>query len=373
MKTWESRVRQQFDAAQVQTRIALRDALPAFLITLSQVLLPAHPADDVCETSDVCREHGEERANLAEYSLEEVMGEYRTFREVIFELLEAEKMLLPQSRNIILDSIQNGMKSAASEFVKIHRLQDLKTVQTLENERDLRETFVQTLTHDLRNPLTAAKMSAQLILRKAEHSDFIHKQASRVIQNVDRADEMIRDLLDANRIRAGQPLPLQLAECDLQEVLVGTLDDLTTLFGNRFVLESPPSLTGCWDCASLQRVIENLCNNAIKYGDKREPIRVTLSEKKNSKVELLVNNQGAPISSEDQTKLWQAFHRTESAQQSGLKGWGIGLTVVKGLVEAHGGTVDLESTLENGTTFSVSLPRDSRLFQSIDAYTEPKP
>lgn len=226
-------------------------------------------------------------------------------------------------------------------------------------ERDLREQFVSALSHDLRTPLTAAKMSAQLIPRQANLPDKVYSLAARVKQNIDRADQMITDLLDASRIRAGQGLPIVVAPCELREVVAGTLEDLSTVHGERFSLRGEGPIHGHWDADALRRLTENLCNNAIKYGEPTGRVTVTLSQNGDG-VELAVHNRGRPIPEAEQARLFQHFGRAKSAEASGKKGWGIGLTLVKGVAEAHGGSVQVESTPEHGTTFRVRLPRHAR-------------
>lgn len=111
-----------------------------------------------------------------------------------------------------------------------------KAVADLEEERDLRERFVSMLTHDLRSPLQEAKMSAHLIQRKVSDSDVAQLFAGRIIENITRADDMIRNLLDASRVKAGEQLAIDIERCDLNEVAADTLAHLTTLHGDRFVL-----------------------------------------------------------------------------------------------------------------------------------------
>jgi signal transduction histidine kinase len=103
-------------------------------------------------------------------------------------------------------------------------------------------------------------------------------------------------------------------------------------------------------------VIENLCDNAIKYGDAREPITVSLSQDKSS-IHLAVHNSGKALSADEQAKIFRPFLRTASAQKGNQLGWGIGLTFVRDVAEAHGGTVEVRSTGSEGTTFTVSIPR----------------
>jgi len=241
--------------------------------------------------------------------------------------------------------------------------QEREAVETalnqLQLERELRERFVSSLSHDLRTPLTAAKMSAQLIPRQAHLPDKVYSLAAKVKHNIDRADQMITDLLDANRIRAGQGLPVELAPCDLHRVVVDTLENLATVHGERFDLRGEELIQGNWDAGALRRLVENLCNNAIKYGDPTSRVTVSLRQE-GDEAELCVHNWGNPIPAAEQECLFQYFTRTKSAEASGKRGWGIGLTLVKGVAEAHGGSVQVESSQEKGTLFRVRLPRHVR-------------
>ena len=102
-------------------------------------------------------------------------------------------------------------------------------------------------------------------------------------------------------------------------------------------------------------MIENLAGNAVKYGDGKSPITLKFQKNENQ-VELSVHNFGKPIAVEDMQRLFEPYQRTGSALSGGHKGWGIGLTLVKGIVEAHGGSVKVRSSLYEGTTFSLILP-----------------
>ncbi|WNG26502.1 GAF domain-containing protein [Cystobacter fuscus] len=248
-------------------------------------------------------------------------------------------------------------RSLSSEQVAREEAETILT--QLRVERELRERFVSALSHDLRTPLTAAKMSAQLIPRQPNLPDKVYSLAARVRHNIDRADQMITDLLDANRIRAGQGLPIELAPCDLWQVVSDTLEELSTIHGERFLLRGEERLVGDWDARALRRLIENLCGNAIKYGDPMEQVTVSLKQD-GDLAELAVHNWGNPIPADEREHLFLYLSRAKSAESSGKKGWGIGLTLVRGVTEAHGGSVHVESSQETGTTFLVRLPRRAK-------------
>ncbi len=231
----------------------------------------------------------------------------------------------------------------------------------IQNEQALRENFISLLSHDLRTPLSASKITAQLIQRDTDASTTIQSLAGRIVANMNRVDQMISGLLDANRIRSGESIPLNIEPFNLTASVRKTLEELSIIYGERFALNAPADIEGYWDKGSLRRIIENLCNNAIKYGSLDSPINLSICQTPD-KVTIEVQNKGGLISLEDQKTIFQQFKRGQKTHGSGKKGWGIGLTLVRGVTEAHGGNVAVASSLENGTVFTVTLPLDSRPF-----------
>lgn len=112
---------------------------------------------------------------------------------------------------------------------------------------------------------------------------------------------------------------------------------------------------GSWDDTAIQRVVENLVNNAAKYGDPKSLVNVKLFTE-NNQVVISVHNFGNPLSTHDQNTIFDLHHRTTTAEKGSHKGWGLGLTLVRGLVEAHQGQVSVQSSKDVGTTFTVRLP-----------------
>jgi PAS domain S-box-containing protein len=234
-------------------------------------------------------------------------------------------------------------------------------VDQLKEERELRERFVMTLTHDLRTPLTAVKMKAELLSKKRLDPEKVKALSERIIINMDRADFMIRDLLDANRIKAGEGIPISIEECQLDVIIESVITDLVDNYGPRFCVKNKiGKVKTYWDCSAVRRVIENLVTNAIKYGKSDSSITISL-KRINNWAEITVHNYGGEIRQEDLKDLFDPYRRTNSAVNSGQKGWGIGLTLVKGITEAHGGFARAESSPDQGTTFSIRLPIDARV------------
>lgn len=268
---------------------------------------------------------------------------------------EAFGKALEQTRKQLESTVSELRKSEIK--VRLSAEESQKALESLQQERDLREQFVATLTHDLRSPITAARMSAQIIMKKYNSDEHAYRMSARVVNSIDRVDHMIQNLLDANLIRAGEKLPLVLAECELKEMVKETLDDLTTTHGDRFVLDAKDEIKVFWSCSAIRRVIENLVNNGIKYGSPYRPVTITLNETEENRVRISVHNEGNPLSPEELIHIFEPYRRTNSAKTSAQKGWGLGLTLVKGIVEAHNGQTIVESSPEKGTTFSLVIPK----------------
>ncbi len=235
-----------------------------------------------------------------------------------------------------------------------------QNLEQLEAEKELREKFVSALTHDLRTPLAVIKISSQILTSKMLEPEVFNKSVNRIVNNVDRADRMIRDLLDATRLRANEGLPLVIQQHLLEAVLEHAIKDLEDLHGKRFVMQNSNSgILVHLDNMAVHRMIENLASNAIKYGAEDKPVTIAVNCEKDW-FEISVHNHGNPILPEDQKLLFQPFQRTDFAKASKQKGWGIGLTLVQGLAHAHHGTITFESGAEHGTKFIIRLPIDAR-------------
>jgi signal transduction histidine kinase len=234
-------------------------------------------------------------------------------------------------------------------------------IDRLQAERELRERFVAILAHDLRGPLAAAKIAAQLLGRRPQLADRA-SLAQRVTASIDRTERMVRDLLDANRIRAGQRLPLHLQECDLTAVAREVTDELNAVAGHRVTLVADEHVRGIWSADELRRSLWNLGQNALKYGTPDGQVTFIVHRTPEG-AEAMVHNFGDPIPPEAQARIFDAFLRTPKSEAGGPRGWGLGLTLVRGCAEAHGGRIEVESGPDTGTTFRLRLPPDSRVYQ----------
>ncbi len=236
-----------------------------------------------------------------------------------------------------------------------------QSIENLENERILRERFVATLSHDLKNPLTAAKTAAHMIGKYADSPERLLSLSGRVVDNLNRAAQMIDNLLDANRIKAGFSLELDLADMELCEVVSETLNDLISIHGDRFVLKTTDKIVhGYWCADAIRRVVENLCTNAIKYGSKQDKVTVKI-RKEPGDIFISVHNFGNPLDQKTNEDLFAPFQRSQNIANIDSKGWGLGLTIVKGIAEALGGSISMKSSNEEGTTFIFQIPDNHKI------------
>ncbi len=235
----------------------------------------------------------------------------------------------------------------------------------LQEERAARERFVSTLTHDLRSPLSTVKMSLDLILNRAQDPKSVRTISTHAISGLNRTDQMIQDLLDVTRIKAGMGLSIETSECDLAELAREVRDELSANYRVDFQLEAPKILKGNFSCKQLRRVIENLGSNAAKYGDTSQPILIRLSDAEQG-ITLSVQNYGNPIPMEELPIIFDSFLRSRTVSK-GSRGWGLGLSIVKGVVEAHEGSVSVISNSESGTIFTVTIPKAKESTQKKSA------
>ena len=352
MRRWESRALAEIPSTAGQTSLVLRNALPQFLGSIVTLLegekrTAAQTAKMIAESISVNKEHGRGRAQIPAYLISQLIFEYHVLREVLFQVLEAETPISSQERDLILSAMEQATRESAAEFTLT-----LKEIQ---------DQFILSIAHDLKTPITAAQMGAELIARtpKAETTSPL---AERVIEQTKRMTEMTESMLDSASIRVGKKLNLMRSECDLKSIVRDVVGVMRFMFGDWFVMKSDGPVIGTWNPEYLRRMVENLTHNAIKYS--RPESQVTLSIKQTEEYAILeVHNLGEPIPPHEEVHLFMPFQRAETVQDR--RGWGMGLALVKGIVDAFDGTIRVESTKENGTKFVVTLPKKRKASRKI--------
>lgn len=219
----------------------------------------------------------------------------------------------------------------------------------------LKEKFLSVVSHDLRTPLAVIKASADMVHREPNNQQLVELNAKRILRAIDRADAMIRNILDANRLEAGIGLRIYRTACDVQELIQGVVDDYFLVSQGRCDYGAREQIIFYCDPVALRRAIENLISNALKYGDSSTAVSV-YAEDIGGEIKISVRNFGPTIPMEALDQLFHWHCRAQCPQQD-EEGWGLGLMIVKGVAEAHGGYVSVESSAEKGTIFAIHLPR----------------
>jgi signal transduction histidine kinase len=275
-------------------------------------------------------------------------------------------------RGVLYVGIRQQREFTASE---VRRIEDLGTTLTmhLDNARlhgalvdklqsaalegELRERFVSVLMHDLTGPLEAAKANAAQLLAPVPVDPAL--VAAKIVRDLDRMEWMVRGLVDVHRIRAGQRLPLHLADCDLGAIAREVVEELRAAHGDRFLIHVDGHVRGIWSAEQLRRAIWNLAANGIEHGAEGRPVAISVTGGP-AGAQVAVHNEGPAIPAAVQTELFHPFSLPGSAIHGPRSGWGLGLTLVWGCVEAHGGQVVAESQSGKGTTFRMLIPCDAR-------------
>jgi signal transduction histidine kinase len=235
---------------------------------------------------------------------------------------------------------------------------------TAQRELDnLKSDFVSYVAHELRTPLTTILGYASLLEEDTgEYTISVRgEMASAIMRHCRRLNRMISELLDVSRIEAGRQLSLRLAAVDLVALCEGVLDGIRASFNNsqnlQLIFEAEQrALYVCADADRLEQIVTNLVSNAVKYSPDGGTVTLRLKEK-TQKVEMSVQDTGMGMSPEQQSQLFQKFYRTPDAVARGINGTGLGLFLVRQLVEAQEGTVSVQSERGAGTTFCVTLPK----------------
>ncbi|HEY8745172.1 MAG TPA: HAMP domain-containing sensor histidine kinase, partial [Chloroflexota bacterium] len=241
----------------------------------------------------------------------------------------------------------------------------------LEQAQEQGQAFLRIVAHDLKTPLTNILGYAQLAQRLRgrlmalwhgtpnDVDDRLRVGLDKIVDNCRRLHRLVDELQEAFRLGSGR-FELQRAPLDLTALVRQIVDEQRAVAPyHQFDPSLPPqSLVGTWDAERLRQIIANLLSNAVKYSPEGGPITVTL-RRYDDTAALTVADKGLGIPAADLPSLFQPYSRLHQSRQ--IKGTGLGLYIVKGIVEAHGGSVSAASPGEGaGATFTVTLPLTPR-------------
>jgi len=209
--------------------------------------------------------------------------------------------------------------------------------------------------HDLRNPLSAIVMSAQVIGLGGDLSEQKSKALARVMSSAQRARRLIDELLDFTLARVGRGLSVSRAPVDLHALVAKIVDELAPAFAGRSLKFTPIGSGACSaDADRVAQLVGNLVANAMAYGAVDRTVTVT-SRLGGPTAQIAVHNEGAPIRDGLVVDIFEPMVRG-TADGSSARSVGLGLFIVRAIARAHGGEVDVRSSMEDGTTFTFGFP-----------------
>lgn len=294
-------------------------------------------------------QHAEERVG-AGFDIIEVVSEYRALRASVLRLWRKSHPQ-PDIDDInditrFNESIDQSLGEAVASYTgRVNRS---------------RQLFLAILGHDLRNPLTAIRMAAELVLETSEDESSI--EALSMIGTESKAmGKLINDMIDFASTMLGSAMPLNPEPVDLQILCEEVVEGFRVSHPQRTLAFHPHGdLSGNLDAARIRQVISNLLGNAFQHGSPDGPVELSAASDE-ANVVLSVHNEGVPIRTEALPTIFDPLvrHTVESASQRTPGSIGLGLYIVREIVNAMGGTIAIDSTAQQGTTFTVRIPRDN--------------
>ena len=241
----------------------------------------------------------------------------------------------------------------------IGRVAVMRDITHFKELDEMKSDFVATVSHDLRAPLTFIRGYATMLMMVGELNEKQHDYLERILEGIEQMSALISDLLNLRRIEAGVGIRQEL--CPLGLILVEAVDTMRARATSKGIslrldpTEGAPEVTG--DRTLLRQALGNLVDNAIKYTSVGGEVRVGLQlSNSDQEVVVYIADDGVGIAPEDQPRLFEKFYRVKRRETGQVSGTGLGLALVKSIVERHGGRVWVESQLDTGSTFFVALP-----------------
>jgi signal transduction histidine kinase len=233
----------------------------------------------------------------------------------------------------------------------------LRDISREEHLARIRSDFISNVTHELKTPLTSIQLYTESIIMDRVESAADKKEYLKIIlKETENLKRMIRNILDFSRKKKGKR-DYHFEQVDISSILYSALTDLDYwLTNNRFHLgtEIEDNIIAEADPGALKQAIINLLSNAIKFSSNRKEIWVGL-RKENGTIRIVISDKGIGIPDDQKDLIFEEFYRVGQKDAEYISGTGLGLTVVKEVVEAHDGKILVESKLNEGSTFTITL------------------
>lgn len=361
LREWEKVAERQRPGATSMSRKELRDMAGDILRAVAHDMrleqseeirhersLGKRPEKQGPAVTESARGHAQGRLSQG-FTLNQLVAEYRALRASVIRRWRAEVGASDERQLEQLTRFNEAIDQSLADSVNWYNARI----------EDARVMLNGILAHDLRGPLGAVLMSTEVFLHDDSLSDLQMRTAVRIRNSSRRMETMINDLLDFTRTRLGTGLPVELGDYDMGRIIRDVVEEHRA-FHPAATVNCEPSgdLSGCWDHARIEQMLGNLIGNAIEHGGD-SPVTVT-AKQLNSEIAVSVHNEEGFIPQEEQRVIFDPMQRAavrHGEERPGTAGLGLGLYIACQIAEAHGGVIDLDSSPERGTTFTVRLPR----------------
>jgi len=293
--------------------------------------------------------HGAGRAESG-FSVEQMVSEFRALRATVIHLWTRTQQ---QAR---ADDLQDMIRfnEAIDQAIA-------ESITTYTHEvRQSKDRFLAILGHDLRTPIGAMVTSTRFLLDTGELSETQRLLMSRMESTARRMNRLVADLLEFTRTRFGDAIPIVAAEMDVARMLEDVAAEVHASYAaSAITVRATGELRGQWDCERLTQAVINLVSNAVHHGTEGGPIEIE-ARGPTDEVVISVRNQGPPIGVDDIGQLFEDMKAMGASRGQDRRHLGLGLYIVDKIVRAHHGSIEVQSSAENGTTFTMHLPRAAR-------------
>ncbi|AHG40373.1 sensor histidine kinase [Pseudomonas syringae CC1557] len=286
---------------------------------------------------------------MSGFTIDQVVSEFRALRASVIKQWMIQETANTKLQMEDMIRFNEAIDQALAESISSYT----SAVQASRN------IFLGILGHDLRTPLSAILLGADVLLRTSDLGARATKVASRIYSSVKRASQIVGDLLDFTRSQIGPGIPLKKTEIDVQPICARIVDESRTVNPEADIrLTSSEHVIANVDGDRLEQVFSNLIGNSIQHGNSSDPVEVTLAVSGDT-LQFTVHNTGNPIPEDVLPFIFNPMGRyspeqvTDNGPYSSL---GLGLFIVSKIVDAHGGRIEVTSKAELGTTFAVFIP-----------------
>lgn len=306
----------------------------------------APPASSTERTA--AEKHGTGRAESG-FTIDQMVAEYRALRASVIRLWTKERTEASSTDLDDLTRFNEAIDQSLAESIT-------RFTEDLDKSKEM---FLAILGHDLRSPIGAVLTSSKFMLETGELEEPHRTLTTRIVSATARMNHMVGALLDFTRSRLGGGIPIKRGSMNMGKLVHDVVNEVLAGHPERRIqVNARGALKGEWDCDRMTQVLTNLVGNAIEHGSWGTAVSVDVQGSEDE-VTIAIHNRGVAIPEDQLDGLFSAMKRRSAVSASGgsSANLGLGLYIADRIVHAHKGTIQVESTEEKGTTFTVHLPR----------------